>query len=88
MNRIGRERGRSPINRRHFDYLCGPQGPLLVGSPPDIIAKLRYQHQLFGNTRFLAQLVIEGILHQSVLHSIELLGTQVAPAVRAALAAA
>lgn len=85
MNRIGRERGWSPMDRRHFDYLCGPQGPLLVGSPQDIIAKLLYQRSLFNNTRFLAQLVIEGISHQSVLRSIELLGTQVAPAVRAAL---
>ena len=85
MNRVGRERGWSPMDRRHFDYLCGPQGPLLVGAPQDIIAKLLYQHELFGNTRFLAQLVIEGIAPASVLRSIELLGTQVAPAVRAAL---
>ena len=85
MNRIGRERGWSPMDRRHFDYLCGPQGPLLVGSPQEIIDKLLYQHKLFNNTRFLAQLVIEGISHQSVLRSIELLGTQVAPAVRASL---
>lgn len=86
MNRIGRERGWSPMDRRHFDYLCGPQGPLLVGAPHDIIAKLLYQHQLFHNTRFLAQLVIEGIAPESVRRSVELLGTQVAPAVRAALA--
>ena len=86
MNRIGRERGWSPMDRRHFDYLCGPQGPLLVGAPQDIIAKLLYQHKLFDNTRFLAQLVIEGISHESVLRSIELLGTQVSPAVQAALA--
>ena len=85
MNRIGRERGWSPMDRRHFDYLCGPQGPLLVGSPAQITDKLLYISKLFNNTRFLAQLVIEGIPHASVLRSIELLGTQVAPAVRAAL---
>jgi alkanesulfonate monooxygenase SsuD/methylene tetrahydromethanopterin reductase-like flavin-dependent oxidoreductase (luciferase family) len=85
MNRIGRERGWSPMDRRNFDYLCGPQGPLLVGSPREIIDKLLYQHQLFNNTRFLAQLVIQGISHASVLRSIELLGTQVAPAVRTAI---
>ena len=85
MNRIGRERGWSPMDHRHFDYLCGPQGPLLAGSSQDIIAKLLYQYQLFNNTRFLAQLVIEGISRESVLRSIELLDTQVAPAVRAAL---
>ncbi|WP_226163292.1 LLM class flavin-dependent oxidoreductase, partial [Hymenobacter terricola] len=85
MNRIGRERGWSPMDRQHFEYLRGPQGPLLVGSPQEITDKLLYQHSLFNNTRFLAQLVIQGIPHQSVLRSIKLLGTQVAPAVRAAL---
>jgi probable LLM family oxidoreductase len=85
MNRIGRERGWSPMDRRHFDYLRGPQGPLLVGSVPEVIDKLLYQHRLFHNSRFLAQLVVQGIPHQSVLRSVELLGTQVAPAVRAAL---
>jgi len=86
MNRIGRERGWPPMSRAQFDYLCGPEGPLLVGSVADIIAKLLYQKQLFNNTRFLAQLVIEGIPHQSVRRSVELFGTEVAPAVRAKLA--
>jgi len=85
MNRVGRERGWSPMDRRHFDYLCGPQGPLLVGSPQEIIDKLFYQKKLFNNTRFLAQLVLEGISPESVLRSVGLLGTQVAPAVRAAI---
>lgn len=85
MNRIGRERGWSPMDRRHFDYLRGPQGPLFVGSAAEIVDKLLYLHGLFQHTRFLAQLVLEGIPHQSVLRSIELFGTQVAPAVRNAL---
>jgi probable LLM family oxidoreductase len=88
MNRIGRERGWQPMSRAQFDYLCGPEGPLFVGSVADIIGKLLYQKQLFNNTRFLAQLVIEGIPHQSVLRSIELFGTEIAPAVRAKLGVA
>jgi probable LLM family oxidoreductase len=88
MNRIGRERGWQPMSRAQFDYLCGPEGPLFVGSVADIISKLLYQKQLFNNTRFLAQLVIEGIPHQSVLRSIELFGTEIAPAVRAELGVA
>ena len=85
MNRVGRERGWSPMDRRHFDYLRGPQGPLFVGSVQEIVDKLLYLHGLFDNTRFLAQLVLEGIGHNSVMRSIELFGTQVAPAVRQAL---
>jgi probable LLM family oxidoreductase len=88
MNRIGRERGWQPMSRAQFDYLCGPEGPLFVGSVADIIGKLLYQKQLFNNTRFLAQLVIEGIPYQSVLRSIELFGTEIAPAVRAKLGVA
>ncbi len=86
MNRIGRERGWSPMTRAQFEYLRGPKGPLFVGSPQEITAKLLYLDRLFGNTRFLAQLILEGISHQQVLRSIELFGTQVAPAVQAALA--
>ncbi|WP_035564818.1 LLM class flavin-dependent oxidoreductase [Hymenobacter sp. IS2118] len=85
MNRIGRERGWSPMDRRHFDFLRGPEGPLFVGTPAEITEKLLNLHSLFQNTRFLGQLVLEGISHQSVLQSVELFGTEVAPAVRAAL---
>jgi probable LLM family oxidoreductase len=85
MNRIGRERGWSPMDRRHFDFLCGPEGPLFVGTPAEITNKLLNLHGLFNNTRFLAQLVLEGLPHASVLRSVELFGQEVAPAVRAAL---
>ena len=88
MNRIGRERGWSPMDRRHFDFLCGPDGPLFVGSPADISAKLLRLHGMFGNTRFLGQLVLEGVAPASVLRSVGLFGAEVAPAVRAALGVA
>ncbi|NML67280.1 LLM class flavin-dependent oxidoreductase [Hymenobacter sp. RP-2-7] len=85
MNRIGRERGWSPMSRAHFDQLCGPQGPLFVGTPQQVTDKLLYVSKLFNNTRFIGQLMLEGMPHEAVLHSTELFGTQVAPAVRAAL---
>jgi hypothetical protein len=53
---------------------------------PQIINKLLYQKELFNNTRFLAQLVIEGISHASVMRSVELFGREVAPVVRTTLA--
>jgi hypothetical protein len=73
------------MDRRHFEFLRGPEGPLFVGSPAEIIEKLLYLDDLFQNTRFLAQLVLEGIPHASVMRSTELFGTQIAPAVRQAL---
>jgi probable LLM family oxidoreductase len=84
MNRVGRERGWSPMNRAQFEHLR-KGGPLMVGSVQQVVDKILHQHELFGNTRFLAQLVTGYISHEKVLKTIELLGTKVAPAVRAAL---
>ncbi|GAB2793513.1 LLM class flavin-dependent oxidoreductase [Rhabdobacter roseus] len=84
MNRVGRERGWSPLGREQFEYLR-QDGPLMVGSVQQVIDKILYQHELFKSTRYLAQLVTGHIPHQQVLRAIELYGTQVAPAVRKAL---
>lgn len=85
MNRIGRERGWPPMSRAQFEQLRGPEGPLFVGSVQEVADKLLYLDRLFGNTRFLAQLILEGISPKQVLRSVELFGAQVAPAVRAVL---
>ncbi len=86
MNRIGRERGWSGMTRRQFDALCSPRGALLVGSPQEVIDKILYEHELFGHERFLAQVSVGPIEHSKVMHAIELLGREVAPVVRKALA--
>jgi probable LLM family oxidoreductase len=82
MNRIGRERGWAPLTREYYEHLLSPAGPLLVGGPEDVTNKLVYQYGLFKNTRFLAQTIMGEIPHSKMLHSIELFGTQVMPAVR------
>ncbi|MBA3842502.1 MAG: LLM class flavin-dependent oxidoreductase [Actinobacteria bacterium] len=86
MNRIGRERGWPGITRQDFDALCSPRGALVVGSPEQVVEKILFQHELFGHQRFLAQMSVGPLPHADVLRSIELFGTEVAPAVRAALA--
>lgn len=85
MNRIGRERGWPPSSREQFDHSTGPQGALLVGSPQEVVDKILYEHELFGHTRFLAQMDVGALPHKYLMRSIELLGTVVAPAVRKAL---
>jgi probable LLM family oxidoreductase len=85
MNRVGQERGWSPITREQFDYMCMPEGPLLVGTPQQVADKIIYQHGLFKHTRFLAQLVKGYIEHEKVMKAITLFGTQVAPMVKEAL---
>jgi alkanesulfonate monooxygenase SsuD/methylene tetrahydromethanopterin reductase-like flavin-dependent oxidoreductase (luciferase family) len=81
MNAIGRERGWSGIGRAEFDALRGPRGALLVGSPEDVVEKILYQHEIFGHQRFLGQMSVGPMPHAKVLRSIELFGTEVAPAV-------
>ncbi|MFL5782417.1 MAG: LLM class flavin-dependent oxidoreductase [Thermoleophilaceae bacterium] len=85
MNRIGRERGWSAMTREQYDFLRAPRGALVVGSPEEVAEKILFQHELFGHQRFLAQISVGDLAHDRVLHAIELLGTKVAPAVRAEL---
>jgi probable LLM family oxidoreductase len=83
MNAIGRERGWTPLQRQDFDALRTLRGALVVGSPDDVVEKILFQHELFGHERFLGQISVGDLPHDKVLRAIELLGTEVAPAVRA-----
>jgi probable LLM family oxidoreductase len=82
MNRVGKDRGWSPMTREQFEYLRSPQGPLLVGSPEEVAQKILYEYRLFGQTRFLGQIIKGDMPHDKVLRSIELLGTKVAALVK------
>ena len=85
MGRIGRERGWPPPTRERFEAERSPRGALLVGDPPEVIDKILFEHELFGNSRFLMQMSVGTMPHDRIMRSIELLGTVVAPAVRKAL---
>jgi len=86
MNRIGRERGFSPMTRASFESSRGLRGADFVGSPAEVIDKILFQHEIFHHERFLLQVIGGGMPHAQVMRSIELFGTEVAPAVRKALA--
>lgn len=85
MNRVGRDRGWPPLSRRQFDHSRLPQNALMVGSVQEVIDKILYEHELFGNTRFLAQASVGNVPHAKIMKSIELFGTKVAPAVKKAI---
>jgi probable LLM family oxidoreductase len=82
MNRVGLDRGWPPLTRQQFDYSRSPKGALMVGSVQQIIDKILYEHELFGNTRFMAQASIGNVPHQLTMKSIELFGTKIAPVIR------
>jgi probable LLM family oxidoreductase len=84
MTAIGRERGWPPMQLPDFEALRSRRGALVVGSPDEVVEKILFQHRHFGHDRFLMQTSVGDLSHEKVLRSIELLGTEVAPAVRAA----
>ncbi|MFN6945740.1 MAG: LLM class flavin-dependent oxidoreductase [Cytophagaceae bacterium] len=86
MNKLGRERGWQPMGRQDFEHLRSPKGALVVGSPQQVIDKILYEHELFGNSRFLIQMSVGNMPHKQIMRSIELFGTIVAPEVKKALA--
>ncbi len=82
MNRIGRERGWTPMTRADFDAAAELRGANVVGSPQQVIEKILFQHEVFGHRRFLLYLTVGWMPHGKVMRAIELYGTQVAPVVR------
>jgi probable LLM family oxidoreductase len=86
MNRIGRERGWPPSGKPEYEALRSSRGALAVGSPEQVAEKILFEHQLFGNRRYVGQMSVGAVAHRDVMRSIELFGTEVAPVVRAEVA--
>nr|WP_263326971.1 LLM class flavin-dependent oxidoreductase [Neobacillus sp. Marseille-Q6967] len=53
-----------------------------VGSPQQIIEKILYQYELFGHQRYLAQIDLGGVPFDKLAKNIELIGTEILPAIR------
>jgi probable LLM family oxidoreductase len=81
MSRVGRERGWPPLTREKFMAQTRGDGIPWIGNPEEIAAKILRVHELFDNTRFLAQSSMGRMPHEVALNSIELLGSKVAPIV-------
>src|SRR5215204_3582654 len=86
MDRIGRERGWPPLTREQFDAARTLHGANFIFNATETTEKILHQHELFGHDRFLVQFSTGTLPHADVMRSIELFGTEVAPAVRKALA--
>ncbi|MGH2726435.1 MAG: LLM class flavin-dependent oxidoreductase [Actinomycetota bacterium] len=86
MNRIGRERGWSPMGRAQYDAASALRGANFVGSPQQVIEKILFQHEIFDHQRFLVQFSVGTMPHERIMRSIELFGAEVAPVVRAEVA--
>ena len=82
MNRIGRERGWPPSGKADYEALASPAGPLALGAPEEVAAKIVSFHELFRPERYLGHISIGAISHREVMRAIELFGTEVAPLVK------
>jgi probable LLM family oxidoreductase len=83
MTKIGRERGWPPMTRASFDAQRGPEGALLVGGPQEVAEKiLRHSKALGGISRLTFQMDSASLPHATLMRSIELIGSHVAPFIR------
>src|SRR6266550_4560315 len=87
VDSVSRERGWPPMTRASFDAQRGPYGALLIGDPDEVVDKIvRHSEALGGISRITFQMNASSLPHAKLMRAIETLGTQVAPAVRQALA--
>ena len=86
INRIGGERGWPPATTGQFEREAGPAGALCVGSPETVARKIAATVRALGLSRLNVKYSAGTLPHPLLMKSIELLGTKVAPRVRALLA--
>lgn len=85
MDRIGRSRGWPPFQKQQYDLGRTKQGALIIGDASEAVDKILQMQEMFGLTRFSAHMDVGGPSHKSMMRSIEIFGTKIAPEVRKAL---
>ena len=78
-------RNRFPPRQVPNEYLemeTGPQGAVFAGDAKEAIAKIRWEREILGIDRLLLQMDFGGMPYAKVARAVEILGTEVAPAVR------
>lgn len=87
-DRIGAERGWSPMTPGEFEAMAAPGGSLYVGSPETVAAKIAATATALDLSRFDLKYSHGTLPQPAMMRSIELYGTEVIPRVRELLAAA
>jgi probable LLM family oxidoreductase len=85
MTRVGRSRGWPPFSRQQYDVGRSSQGAYIIGDVNESVEKILHMHELFGLSRFSAHMDVGGPSHTSLMKSIEIFGTKIAPKIREAL---
>jgi probable LLM family oxidoreductase len=86
FTQIGKERGWPPTTRAQYDATRGPTGAFLIGDAETVVQKILYTNQVLGGIdRLDFQMTVATLPHAKMMKAIEILGTKVAPMVRAEL---
>lgn len=79
-NYVSKQRGSyMRMSREDFEAAAAPSTALFVGSSDQVVEKILKQHELFGHTRFIAQVDIGGLPFDKVAKNIERIATEVMP---------
>lgn len=68
--------------KQHFAQGSDSRDVMNIGSPQQIIEKILYQHELFGHQRYIAQMDFGGIPYEKLVKNIELIGSEILPAIK------
>lgn len=68
--------------KQHFAQGADSRDVMNIGSPQQIIEKILYQHELFGHQRYIAQMDFGGIPYEKLVKNIELIGSEILPAIK------
>ena len=71
------------MTRPQYDSMRSSQGSLVLGDPAQVAETILRWRDILGIERFMLHISVGTLPHEQVLRSIELLGTEVAPLVRA-----
>lgn len=68
--------------KQHFAQGADKRDVMNIGSPQQIIEKILYQHELFGHQRYIAQMDFGGVSFDQLKKNIDLIGTEILPAIK------
>ena len=68
--------------KQQFAQSTDTRDALMIGSPQQIIEKMLYQYELYGQQRFMAEIDFGGVPFDKIAKNIELIATEILPAVK------
>ncbi|OAB40413.1 LLM class flavin-dependent oxidoreductase [Paenibacillus antarcticus] len=68
--------------KQQFAQSTDYRDALMIGSPQQMIEKMLYQYELYGQQRFMAQIDFGGVPFDKIAKNIELIATEIMPAIK------